>query len=384
MGIVKRKYGAERMKLHKDFKRPIMLVSKTMPIGFTDDDFCNQFEKLEPLCWRRLEDKYDSYRSLDEIRKKKGRHLRNFPTPKHFLLDEGRSAINTQRHLYQQGLVNEEERISLIADMERKAQAKKEKIQKQIKEDLTFIQELCPKYMSKMVKLYYYLRKKNTLDVNQRLYMILEASKYRSPETIAFLKRIQQGDKNENLRLVAYKALSSMHAPDVTLHRKRKGKKKISQTKSPEKILTPVQLLKSIEVTEFERLKQFDIFMSHSSDNQKLIQTLMKELNQNGQVCYIDWVEDRNELRREYSSAETAEVIVKRIQQSKVFLYVLTEEGVASTWCAWELGVAYAIGKPIAILQLEETKHHPEYLDMYPHFSTEQISTDLIQWIKNI
>ena len=238
--------------------------------------------------------------------------------------------------------------------------------------------------MSKMVKLYYYLRKKNTLDVNQRLYMILEASKYRSPETIAFLKRIQQGDKNENLRLVAYKALSSMHAPDVTLHRKRKGKKKISQTKSPEKILTPVQLLKSIEVTEFERLKQFDIFMSHSSDNQKLIQTLMKELNQNGQVCYIDWVEDRNELRREYSSAETAEVIVKRIQQSKVFLYVLTEEGVASTWCAWELGVAYAIGKPIAILQLEETKHHPEYLDMYPHFSTEQISTDLIQWIKNI
>ena len=381
MGIVRRKYGAERMKLHKDFKRPILLVSKTMPTDFTDDDFCAQFEKLEPLYWHRLEEKYESYRSLDAIRKKKGRHLRNFPTPKNFLLDEGKSAINKQRSLYLQGLVNEEERIALLTEMERKAKAKRGKQQKQIKDDLTFIQELCPKYMGKMVKLYYDLRKKNTLDVNQRLYMILEASKYRSPETIAFLKRIQQGDKNENLRMVAYKALLGMHAPDVMLHRKRKGKKKLSQTISPEKILTPVQLLRSIEVTEFENLKRFDIFMSHSSDNKKLIQSLMKDLNQNGQVCYIDWVEDRNELKREYSSAETAEVIVKRIQQSKVFIYVLTAEGVASTWCAWELGVAHAIGKPIAILQIEETALHPEYLDIYPQFTNEQINTDLIKWI---
>lgn len=381
MGIVKRKYYTERMKLHKDFKRPILLVSRTMPIGFTDDDFCNQFEKLEPYCWQRLVEKYESYRSLDNIRKKKGRHLRNFPMPKHFLLDEGKSAVNTQRHLHQRGLVNEVERIALLKDMERKAKAKREKLEKQINEDLTFIQELCPKYMSKMVTLYYHLRKKNTLDVNQRLYMILEASKYLSPETIAFLKRIQQGDKNENLRLVAYKALLGMHAPDVMLHRQRKGEKRLSQTLSPEKILTPVQLLNAIEVTEFEKLKRFDIFMSHSSTNQGLIQSLMKELNKNGQVCYIDWVEDRNELTREYSSAETAEVIVKRIQQSKVFVYVQTTEGVASTWCAWELGVAHAIGKPIAILKLEETDYKPEYLDIYPHFTTDQINTDLIKWI---
>lgn len=382
MGIVRRKYYAERMQLHKDFKKPIAKVAQTMPINFTDDDFVVQFRELEPCCWRILEEKYESYSLLDKARAKKHRHLRNFPSPRQFLLNEGRKSIQSQRNLHRIGVVDEEKRVALLTDLQRTASAKIKKMQEKELKDLYFIQEVCPSYLTKMIRWYYQLRKMNTLDVNQRLYMILECGKYRSVETITFLKKVQQGDKNEKLRMFAYEALLKMHAPDVKLHRKRKGREKLSQRLEPEGILNPAQLLVAIKTLKFENIKHFDIFMSHSSSNKEQIHALMKELNQKELICYIDWVEDRNELKRDLSCSETAEVIVRRILQSKVFVYVMTEEGLASTWCAWELGIAHAFKKPIAVVRLEDVDTYPEYIDIYPQFQATQISTDLPKWIK--
>ncbi len=382
MGIVKRKYQAERMRLHKEFKRPIVLVAQTMPLNFTNDDFVSQFQKLQPCLWHILEEKHESYSLLDKVRAQKHRHLRKFPSPKHFLLDEGRHAIQIQRNLHLNGNTNEAERLTLLNELQKKATAKTKKMQDLERNDLFFIQEVCPSYMKRMIKWYYKLRKTNSLDVDQRLYMILECGKYRSVETITFLKRIQQGDKNENLRMTAYQALVKMHAPDVRLHHKRKGRKRLTQTKEPNKILNPPQLLMVAKTQNFENIKQFDIFMSHSSNNKEQIHDLMKKFNQDDFVCYIDWVEDRDELKRELSCSETAEVIERRILQSKVFIYVLTIEGLASTWCAWELGIAHAMKKPIAILKLDNLDKYPEYIDIYPQFQANQIHTELSNWIK--
>lgn len=83
-------------------------------------------------------------------------------------------------------------------------------------------------------------------------------------------------------------------------------------------------------------------------------------------VCYVDWIADRQQLNRQLTSKETAEVIVNRIKQSKTFVYVLTQECIASKWSPWELGYAYAIGKPTSIYQIQEVEDSPEYLNLHP------------------
>lgn len=48
MGIVRRIYYKERMDLHKKYKRPLLQVAQIMSPGFTDDEFCEAFEHLQP------------------------------------------------------------------------------------------------------------------------------------------------------------------------------------------------------------------------------------------------------------------------------------------------------------------------------------------------
>ena len=88
-------------------------------------------------------------------------------------------------------------------------------------------------------------------------------------------------------------------------------------------------------------------------------------LNSQGLTVYVDWVEDRNALKRELTSIDTAKVLTERIRQSKVILYVLTSTSNASVWTPWELGYAQALGKKIAILQLANEIKAPEYIGLY-------------------
>ena len=86
MGIVIRKYNKEMMDLHKKYKHSIEKVALTMSQGFTDDEFYEVFKRLQPVSFREINDKYISYHELDKARQKKGRRLRNFPSPKKFIL----------------------------------------------------------------------------------------------------------------------------------------------------------------------------------------------------------------------------------------------------------------------------------------------------------
>ena len=108
----------------------------------------------------------------------------------------------------------------------------------------------------------------------------------------------------------------------------------------------------------------------------------MRAMNKEHKVCYIDWIADREQLKREMTSQETAEVIVNRIKQSNVFIYVLTKECIASKWSPWELGYAYAINKPICVYKLEEIDKIPEYLGLYSTFTDVNSVIDFVKKIK--
>ena len=365
MGIVRRKYNKERIDLHTRYKRPIFLVAQTMLPGFTDDEFYAEFKKLQPLLWSELQDKYLSYKELDIVRKSKGRILCNFPNPKRFLILEAKQILKHIRDQHVQGNFDQHKIFQNKLILEERAREKIEKYRIGLLKDLYFVQEVNPSYVSKLINIYYSVRKINNLDVNSRLAILQEVAKYKSKDTIRFLKKIQSGDKNENLRMAAYYALLKMHAPDVILHRQRKGKKRMNQIVEPKEQQTPQELLQSIYNANFEQIKEFDVFISHSSRNKEIIHSIVKTLNNEGLVCYVDWIADRQQLQRQLTSKETAEVIVHRIKQSKFFLYIQSKECIASKWSPWELGYAYAINKPICVYPIEQVEDKPQYLDLH-------------------
>ena len=45
-----------------------------------------------------------------------------------------------------------------------------------------------------------------------------------------------------------------------------------------------------------------------------------KNLNTKGYVAYIDWVNDKYDLKREWCNASTSDIIKQRIHQSKIFI----------------------------------------------------------------
>lgn len=369
MGIAKRKFIKSKMDISKTLKRPLLLVARTMKLGFTDEDFCGEFRRLQPILWQELQDRYASYKELNKIRKIKNRELLLFPKPEKFILSRAKHLLLRIRKEHAQGLYDKERTYKQRKELEEKAVKKVQKYREILLADLYFIQEVTPSYITKLISIYYLIRKRDNLNVDYRLWILQEVAKYRSNITIRFLKQVQCGEKNEELRLVAYYALNQMHAPYVKLHGKRKGRKKLVQIKKPQSMKTPQELLQAVYNAEYEKIKEFDVFISHSSVNKEMIHSIVKELNNSKKVCYVDWISDREQLNRQLTSKETAEVIVNRIKQSKVLLYVLTKECVASKWSAWELGYAYAIGKPIFLLQIDEVDDKPQFLDLYETYN---------------
>ena len=61
-------------------------------------------------------------------------------------------------------------------------------------------------------------------------------------------------------------------------------------------------------------------FISHNSNDMNQIVEFYKTLNTKGYVAYIDWVNDKYDLKREWCNASTSEIIKLRIHQSKIFI----------------------------------------------------------------
>ena len=115
-------------------------------------------------------------------------------------------------------------------------------------------------------------------------------------------------------------------------------------------------------------------------DEEKIID-FFKKFNQKGQVLYIDWINDKYDLRREWCNASTVDILKKRIEQSDAFVLYFSDETLNSQWCPWELGYADALGKKICIYFSENInrKGIPKIYSSYPQF---QISKNIYVKIK--
>jgi hypothetical protein len=117
---------------------------------------------------------------------------------------------------------------------------------------------------------------------------------------------------------------------------------------------------------------RFDIFLSHSLTDQKLILGAWLTLEGMGYSVYVDWIHDR-QLSRDSISKETAATLRSRMRKSRSLLFATTAHSGESKWMPWELGFADGHCGRTAILpvaQLTETSYQgQEYLGIYPYVS---------------
>lgn len=126
-------------------------------------------------------------------------------------------------------------------------------------------------------------------------------------------------------------------------------------------------LLENIET------KTFDIFLSHKSEDAKVILGIVEELEQMNYTVYVDWLIDQ-QLNRNNITKDTSQTLKTRMGQSKSLLFATTKHASDSKWMPWELGYMDGKKDKAAILPVfkdENSSTHEykgqEYLGIYPY-----------------
>jgi|ERR1700722_7016647 len=115
---------------------------------------------------------------------------------------------------------------------------------------------------------------------------------------------------------------------------------------------------------------RFDIFLSHSSEDARVIAGVKALLEQEGLSVYVDWLEDP-QLDRTRVNAATAGLLRVRMNHSGYLLYASSNSSSNSKWMPWELG--YFDGRRPGHVGIVPIVANPadsfrgvEYLGLYP------------------
>lgn len=358
MAFSKRKEISIEIKLWNKIKKSVKQIK-----GLTNEqNFVETYKHCYPNFWIDICEFHNDMKRWNKQRI--SRHLSNiysFTKPEQFLLYKSK---HIKKAVQVEETSDAAKNDTIIENIRQNSLQKlaKRNMKKLKRERLK--QQIEPSYASQHIKAYFAARKEDALDIDTRYLIVHELAKYKCSETIKFLKKLVQCEKNMPLQHYAWQCLKEFGITGIHIVR-RKGKKKISHTKVYNTINTPQDLLMAIYNSPLEHMKKYDLFLSHSyKDNDKLIE-LKGLLNEHGLNVYMDWVNDKDELSRTLTSAETAEVLTERIKVSKAIFYVHTDSSFDSKWTPWELGYAYAIDKPIIVYRPEQTQDEPEYLQLH-------------------
>ena len=367
--------------LWKKIKKPFQKAKGLAGNG----DLVKLFKYCYPNLWRDVCEYHEEMRKWNASRiKKELSTVYEYDSPEQFL--ESHSIVKADT-----SIVNgktQEEIKALIETIRNHSLAKLNKRRAKEAKRERYIQHTQPRYVSQHIKAYYNTRKLNPEDIDTRYLIVHELAKYKCEGTIQFLTMLVRCEKNLPLQHYAWMKLNELGVTGVHKGR-RKGKKKLTHTKRFVPIHTPQDLVKAIYNSPLEQMKHYDLFLSHSyKDKDKLIE-LKDSLNAIGLNVYMDWVNDKDELLRDLTCAETAKVITERIKASKAILYVHTNSSLDSKWTPWELGFASALNMPILVYRPEPTENEPEYLQLYIPVVLEEgqllvgiEKTDIKKWLK--
>lgn len=358
MGKTKRKYNEWKVKFLRRLRKAMREMIALQPPDIRTSHIADRFVELYPNLWKEIKDNYNYWRNKDnELYKyeKKRRYL--FPEPRALLQQlahENRDTVSLPLAHNELNILEDNIRERSISKLNNKLKRKQTKCR--------YKQEIEPRFTRTFIDAYFATR-----DVNVQMDIINTLSHYISPRIKRFFYKVNAGNANMKLKEHAMHYIQALGEP-FYLRRTKKGKQKAYAHKTPKIAESPQELIQQINHKDLECMKHYDVFVSHSSANSDSIIPLMKLLNANKLVAYIDWVNDREKMRRELICSDTAKVLKKRISQCRFLLIVVTTESLNSPWCAWEIGYADARRLPICLyMQGDELNALPQYMEGYPH-----------------
>lgn len=139
-------------------------------------------------------------------------------------------------------------------------------------------------------------------------------------------------------------------------------------------------------IKSFDPSDKYDVFLSHSYLDAKVIEGLKNLLERKGLSVYVDWMENP-ELDRSHVTPETAEVLREAMKRSKSLLYAVSRNSTQSRWTPWELGYSDALHGRVAVLPIskgsgQETGYQGiEYLGLYPYIDSTSEDGILTWWV---
>lgn len=350
-GLVKRKYQSETMKLQKSFTRPLKQISEALPVEYDKYLLLKMFKELFPLMWNNLIQRCEQYKSKDDFLTKVGKKKRYYhdePDVFFFKLQKVKHMTSNGQRAKHKKTFNGKNAQLAYQSLQNKANNKKnahENKMLSINKDLQFVE---PLYIDAFISAYH----KKGITIQGKTEIFNELRKYNTPKAIEFFQKLNDSERNNQIRRMAFEHLQKLGA-SVRLRKNFKGKVKSYNTETHRFNVSPEDLYQRLESNTIQSKKTFHAFISHSYQDSNLVRQVKSCLNNHGLSVYCDWTSDNDFLKRNLVSDYTKMVLKKRIEQSKCIIFLQTKNSVntdnsfSSPWILMEIEHASSIGKPI-------------------------------------
>ena len=195
--------------------------------------------------------------------------------------------------------------------------------------------------------------------------MLIELKKYYNEKIINFFFKLNDTELNRQLREMAFWHLQSFNYQPrlrkqkyMLVHTKNKKRKKFLKKEYPYltyKVLeTPNELENRILLGKDQALKNFDLFISHSSKDYSIVRKFIEYKNKQGIYVFCDWINDSDYLKRNLLCEATLNVIRYRLDKSKSMVFIRTQSSLKSLWCKYEINYFYKLKKQIYVIEADE------------------------------
>lgn len=207
-GEAKRKYQAETVCIAKSMNRPLSLIVETLKPGYTEKDLLEAYKHYYPFEWYQLHERYEIYSAKDRFLKKYHKKERYHPlSPEKFF-----HGLEKVKYLNSRGFrekhtasYDEEQRQQREFEFARKRNARIEAKRAEIEKNTMNQQEIDPGFIDALIFAFH--RKGNS--VNQKLEICREIQKYDCDKTWSFLSKLNDSERNDEIRHLAFSILQN-------------------------------------------------------------------------------------------------------------------------------------------------------------------------------
>lgn len=356
-GITKRKYMSENIRIYKQMTNQLNSIKKILPEIYDGNILFDLYSKYFSTTIQMLNQRYEYYRSKDIFLRSVGKKKRyKILNSKDFFFSSQKvkHMLSYGQRLQHKQQYSEECKTDSLIKLEQKLNKSLSK-KLVIAKKCEHIQDIEPIYIDIFIKIYH---RSNHLE---KILIFNELKKFNSNKTINFFYKLNDSEHNNQIRMMAFQHLQNL-GKYVKVRKKFKGNKKSYHIDSTLPNYSPEELVKFLNSNSVESKKKYDIFISHSYLDKDLVKSTKNALNLKNLSCYYDWTSDQDFLKRTLISDYTKEVLKKRIEQSEIFLLLLThnviaEDKIISEWVEMEIGYAKSLGKKILCINLANVKH---------------------------